>query len=79
MKIGSYLMEKDFPKQADYLFTANCQNNTYNLVPQGAEKFTVAIGTKETIGTQDSLAAVAFNRACGKHGAYMKIIQRGSR
>ncbi len=73
MKISSYLMEKDFPKQADYLFTANCQNDTYNLVSQGAEKSTGAIGTK------DSLTAVAFNRACANHGSYMKITTRGSR
>jgi hypothetical protein len=73
MKISSYLMEKDFPKQADYLFTANCQNNTYNLVSQGAEKSTGVIGTK------DSLPAVAFNRACANHGSYMKITTRGSR
>ncbi|MBU3564489.1 hypothetical protein [Polynucleobacter sp. MWH-HuK1] len=73
MKISSYLMEKDFPKQADYLFTANCQNNTYNLVSQGAEKSTGAIGTK------DSFTAVAFNRACANHGSYMKISTRGVR
>jgi hypothetical protein len=77
MKLSSYLMEKDFPKQADYLFTANCQSNTYGLVAQGVgEK---GGGVKDMIGAKDSLAAVAFNRACGKHGTYMKVINRGAR
>ena len=77
MKLSSYLMEKDFPKQADYLFTANCQSNTYGLVAQGAgEKVG---GAKEMIGAKDSLAAVAFNRACGNHGAYMRMFNLGSR
>lgn len=80
MKLSSYLMEKDFPKQADYLFTANCQSNTYNLVVQGAGEKSGAINVvKDTIGAKDSMAAVAFNRACGKHGTYMKVITRGSR
>lgn len=80
MKLSSYLMEKDFPKQADYLFTANCQSNTYNLVVQGAvEKSGAANIVKDAIGAKDSMAAVAFNRACDKHGAYMKVINRGAR
>ena len=80
MKLSSYLMEKDFPKQADYLFTANCQSNTYSLVAQGvSEKSGAANIVKDTIGVKDSMAAVAFNRACGKHGTYMKVITRGSR
>ena len=80
MKLSSYLMEKDFPKQADYLFTANCQSNTYSLLIQGVgEKSGGVNGAKETIGAKESLGAVAFNRACGKHGAYMKLINRGAR
>lgn len=80
MKLSSYLMEKDFPKQADYLFTANCQSNTYSLIVQGVGEKSGGLNVaKETIGAKDSLAAVAFNRACDKHGAYMKIINRGVR
>ncbi len=68
LKISSYLLEKDFPKQADYVFTANCQSNAYSLNPQGQ-------GDKSsgTVGSKDSLASVAFNRACGEHGSYMKL------
>jgi hypothetical protein len=80
MKLSSYLMEKDFLKQADYLFTANCQSNTYSLIVQGVGEKSGGLNVaKETIGAKDSLAAVAFNRACDKHGAYMKIINRGAR
>lgn len=80
MRLSSYLMEKDFPKQADYLFTANCQSNTYSLVVQGVgEKSGGVSVTKENIGAKDSLGAIAFNRACGKHGAYMKVTNKGVR
>jgi hypothetical protein len=68
MRLSSYLLNKDFPKQADYVFTANCQSNTYSFTSRvGSEKFSSDLGVK------DSLAAVAFDRACGDHGAYMKF------
>jgi hypothetical protein len=74
IKISSYILEKDFPKKADFTFTANCQRNTYSVKVQGkANVITGAIEGKET------LAAVAFNRTCGDHGAYMKIISRSNR
>lgn len=74
MRIGAYLLEGNLPKKADYVFTANCQSNTYNLMPQGGgDKSSGAVGQK------DSLSAVAFNRACGDHGAYMKISDKFSR
>ena len=74
MRLSSYLLDKDFPRQADYVFTANCQSNSYALNAQGqTEKSSGAVGAK------DSLVAVAFNRACGDHGAYMKSSGRGSR
>lgn len=74
MRLGGYLLDKDFPKQADYLFTASCQNNSYAVTPQlGGEKSSGLIGAK------DSLTAVAFNRVCGDHGAYVKVINRGAR
>lgn len=80
MRLSSYLMEKDFPKQADYLFTANCQSSTYSLVVQGVGEKSGGVNVaKENIGAKDSLAAVAFNRACDKHGAYMKVTNKGVR
>jgi hypothetical protein len=67
MRLSSYVLGKDLAKQADYIFTANCQENSYSLTTQGQ-------GPKSSgpIGARDSMAAVAFNRACGNHGAYMK-------
>lgn len=74
IRIHSYVLEKYFPKRADYVFTANCQSNTYNLVAQGAgEKASGEVGAK------DSLTAVAFNRVCGDHGSYMKLSNKGTR
>lgn len=68
MKLSSYTLGKDLIKQADYIFTANCQENSYSLSSQGQ-------GAKSggPVGASDSLAAVAFNRACGDHGSYMKL------
>lgn len=74
IKISSYILEKDFPKKADLTFTANCQSNTYSVKLQGkVNAITGAVEGKET------LAAVAFNRTCGDHGAYMKTISRSNR
>ena len=74
LKLSSYVLGKDLVKQADYIFTAHCQENTYtfNLQGQGA-KSSAAVGGIGEIGVKGSMAAVAFNRACGEHGAYMKL------
>lgn len=74
LRLSSYILGKDLVKQADYIFTANCQENTYTLNPQGQ-------GAKSSgvIGAKDSMAAVAFNRACGDHGAYMKLTNKSRR
>ena len=74
IKISSYILEKDFPKKADFTFTASCQSNTYSVKVQG--KANAIAGTIEGKAT---LAAVAFNRVCGDHGAYMKTISRPNR
>lgn len=74
IRISSYILEKDFPKKADFTFTANCQGNTYRVKLQGkVNAITGAVEGKET------LAAVAFNRTCGDHGTYMKTISRSNR
>jgi hypothetical protein len=72
--ITSYILDKDFPKKGDFIFTANCQSNTYSVQAPG--KNNVMSGTIEG---KETLSAVAFNRACGDHGAYMKAITRSSR
>jgi hypothetical protein len=74
IRIASYILEKDFPKKGDFTFTANCQSNTYSLQAQG--KGAVIRGAVEG---KETLTAVAFNRACGDHGAYMKTINRSNR
>jgi hypothetical protein len=74
IKIASYVLDKDFPKKGDFIFTANCQSNTYSVQAPG--KNNVISGTIEG---KETLSAVAFNRACGDHGAYMKSIARSSR
>lgn len=74
IKISSYILEKDFPKKADFTYMANCQSNTYSVKVQG--KPNTITGTVEG---KETLAAVAFNRACGDHGTYMKTISRSNR
>jgi len=74
IKIASYVLDKDFPKKGDFIFTANCQSNAYSVQAPG--KNNVISGTVEG---KETLSAVAFNRACGDHGAYMKAITRSSR
>jgi hypothetical protein len=69
IKIASYVLDKDFPKKGDFIFTANCQSNTFSVQAPG--KNNVISGTIEG---KETLSAVAFNRACGDHGAYMKAI-----
>lgn len=68
LRLSSYVLGKDLAKQADYIFTANCQENSFTLTTQGQ-------GAKSSgvLGKKDSMSAVAFNRACGDHGAYMKL------
>jgi len=74
MRLSSFVLAKDLTKQADHLFTANCQDNSYTLTTQGQ-------GAKSSgvVGEKDSLSAVAFNRACGNHGAYMKLVNKGGK
>ena len=74
MRISSYALEKDFPKKGDFTFTANCQSNSYSVQVQGKSGVIRGI-----IEGKESLASVAFNRACGDHGVYMKTISRLSR
>ena len=72
MKIASYVLDKDLSKKQDYVFTADCQNATYGISEQKA-----GASPKQALGEKDSFSAVAFNRACGDHGAYVKMINQG--
>ena len=77
LRLSSYLLNKDFPKQADYVFTANCQGNSYSITPRiSGDK---SGGSVDVAGAKYSLAAVAFNRACGDHGVYMKLSNKSGR
>lgn len=73
LRLSSYILGKDLAKQTDYIFTANCQENSYTLVSQG---HSVKLGN---LVDKASLGAVALNRACGNHGSYMKVSNRGAR
>lgn len=74
LRISTYYLDKNFSKQADYIFMANCPDNSYAMTVAGANQKSIV-----TIGAKDSLSAIAFNRACGNHGAYMKISTRGAK
>lgn len=74
LRLSSYLLIDDFPKQVDYVFTAYCQSSSYSIMPLlSGER-----SSRGFIGAKDSLPAVAFNRACGNHGQYMKISSQRS-
>jgi len=68
LRLSSYILGKDLAKQADYIFTANCQENSFTLTTQGQNAKSSGV-----LGEKDLMPAVAFNRACGDHGAYMKL------
>ena len=71
MKIASYALDKDLSKKQDYVFIADCQNATYSFSDLKSG------GTpKQALGEKDSFSAVAFNRACGDHSAYVKLINQ---
>ena len=71
MKIASYALDKDLSKKQDYVFTADCQNATYSFGEQKS-----AASPKQAIGNKDTFSAVAFDRACGDHGAYTKLVNQ---
>ena len=72
MKITSYALDKDLSKKQDYVFVADCQNASYSFSEQKARS-----SSKQALGEKDSFSAVAFNRACGEHGAYIKLVNQG--
>ena len=67
LRLASYNMDKVFSKREDLTFLANCQSKTYSLSVSGR-----AVKIEALSDQKDSLANVAFNRACGDHGYYMK-------
>lgn len=77
LRINAYYLDKNLSKQADYVFTANCSDNSYAMTAAGAAQKSSA--TNGAIGANDSLSAVAFNRACGNHGSYMKMTTRSTK
>ena len=72
MKIASYALDRDLSKKQDYVFTADCQNATYSFSEQKSGSI-----PKQAIGDKDTFSAVALNRACGDHGAYIKLVNQG--
>jgi hypothetical protein len=72
MRISSYLLDKNLTKKSDYLFIANCQAKTYSFVLEGKSP-----QIQELEASKQSLASVAFDRACGNHGDYMALFIPG--
>jgi hypothetical protein len=71
LKLASYNMDKDFSKRGDFIFQANCRSKTYSLAENGQRAKVESLSD-----SKDDIPNVAFNRACGDHGAYM---QNGSK
>ena len=71
LKLVSYNMDKDFSKRSDFIFQANCQSKTYSFI--GTSQMTKVESLSDS---KEDMPNVAFNRACGDHGAYM---QNGSK
>ena len=72
LKVSSYLLDKNFAKQGDYVLMADCQNRQISCGPQGTPQKWVAVPDEK-----NSFGAVGFNRACGDHGSYMKVQTKG--
>ena len=68
LKLVSYNMDKDFSLRDELVFQANCQAKTYSLSGPGK-----SAKTENLSHVKGDFANVAFNRACGDHGAYMRI------
>lgn len=74
MRVSSYVLDQEFPKLMDYVFRANCDNKTYSFTPYGKPPV-----MQELSSDYQSLPNVAFDRACGDHGVYMKLSTSGGR
>ena len=71
MRILSYLLEGDFPKKNEMIFSANCQNNSYAVRMLGKGEV-----LRGKVGSKEAMYSVALNRACGNYGSYMKLVSR---
>ena len=71
LKLAAYNMDKDFSKRGDYIFQANCQAKTYSLSGNSQ-----ASKVESLSDSKEDMPNVAFNRACGEHGAYMQLGKR---
>ena len=69
MKLSSYNMDKVFSKRDELVFQANCSAKTYSLAVVGKSAKTEMLSS-----VKNDLPNVAFNRACGDHGGYMKSL-----
>lgn len=74
MKLISYNIDRDFSKRDELVFQTNCQARTYSLSGTGKS------GKVESLSdAKNDFANVAFNRACGDHGAYMRIVNNAKK
>jgi hypothetical protein len=73
LKVSSYLLDKNFAKQEDFILVADCQSRLISFGPKGSTQKWLAVPDEK-----NAFAAVGFNRACGDHGAYMKMINKSA-
>lgn len=69
MKLAAYRLNKNATHESNYIYRANCQNNTASLSKDGVG------AAMQPIGEANSLSGVAFNRLCGNHGQYMHPVK----
>jgi hypothetical protein len=70
MRIASSVLDKQGAHDSDYVYRANCNDDTDSLTQIGQPN----VGMRK-IGNPSSLSGVAFNRICGDHGAYMTQVK----
>ena len=71
LKLASYYLNKEFSKRGDLIFQAYCQSNSYSFSMAGK-----APKIEELPSSKTDLPGVAFNRACGEHGFYMRSTKK---
>jgi hypothetical protein len=70
MRVASYVLDKRGAHDSDYVYRANCNNDTDSFTQIGQSN----IGMRK-IGDPSSFSGVAFNRICGDHGSYMTQVK----
>ena len=70
MRVTSYYLNKSLLPQKDFIYQANCSEKTDGIFTAGKN-----ISHLKRVGDLTSLSGIAFNRLCGDHGQYMKLVK----